>query len=74
MLIESTVKPPLTLPLMRAGDDLFRLERLLERVPGVMALGLLARQAGGAETVLDGVQRDLDLVTDTAFDVRRPCR
>jgi hypothetical protein len=57
MLLVMTVRPPLTL----AGDDALDqgafVERLLEVVPGGDALGLVARQAGLAETVfqcLDG--------------------
>src|SRR5690606_16869112 len=45
-----------------AGDGLVLLERFLELVPHHRALGLLARQHGLAKAILDGVQRDLDLV------------
>ena len=65
----STVKPPLTLPLMRPLTISPLLERLLEARPRPGALGLLARQAGLAEAVLDGVQRDLDLVADRDLDL-----
>jgi hypothetical protein len=55
-----------------AGDhalhDLALLEGLLEHRPGAGALGLLARQAGLAEAVLDGVERNLDLVADADFE------
>jgi len=43
---------------------LFRLEGLLEYLPCLVALGLFARQAGGTETVLDGIQRDFHLVAN----------
>src|SRR5690606_35770165 len=45
-----------------AGDGLVLLEGFLEFVPHHGALGLLARQHGLAEAVLDGVERDLDQV------------
>jgi hypothetical protein len=50
-------------------DDLFVVVGFLEFDPGVMALGLFTRQAGCAEAVLDGVQRDFNLVTDGNFEV-----
>ena len=57
-LVDSTVKPPLTLPLMRPTTISSASESLFELVPCVMAFGLFTRQTGGAETVLDGIQRD----------------
>ena len=45
-----------------AGDELARLERVLEREPRGEALGLVAREDGVAVAVLDRVDRDRDEV------------
>src|SRR5581483_976494 len=52
-----------------AGDDLALLERLLQAVPGADALGFLLREARLAEAVLDGLQRDFDLIADGDLDL-----
>src|SRR5262245_15832258 len=52
-----------------ARDDLTLLERLLEARPRARALGLLARQPRLAETVLDGIERDLYGVADLHFEL-----
>ena len=52
-----------------ARDDLALLEGLFEARPGARALGLLARQARLAEAVLDGIERDLDVVADFDFEL-----
>ena len=44
-------------------------ERLFEARPGAGALGLLARQARLAGAVLDGVERDFDLVAGLDLDL-----
>ena len=46
-------------------------EGLLEADPAFLAAGLVARQHGFAERVLDALQIDLDLVAD--IHVRRAC-
>ena len=52
-----------------AGDELARLERVLEREPGGEALGLVARQDGVAVAVLDRVDRDRDEVAGLDFEL-----
>ena len=52
-----------------AGDELARLERVLEREPRGEALGLVARQDGVAVAVLDGVDRDRDEVAGLDFEL-----
>jgi hypothetical protein len=52
-----------------AGNDLFCFESFLEFLPGVVALGLFAGQAGQAPAVFNRVQRDFHLVTDGHFQV-----
>src|SRR5690606_27254362 len=52
-----------------AGDGLVLLQRFFQLVPHHRALGLLARQNGLAEAVLDRVQRDLDLVAHAHVDL-----
>src|SRR5690606_30255778 len=52
-----------------AGDGLVLLQRLFQLVPHHRALGLLARQHGLAEAVLDRVERDLDLVAHANVDL-----
>ena len=47
-----------------ALDDLALGEGFFEAGPGAGALGFLARQAGLAGAVLDGIERDLDLLAD----------
>jgi hypothetical protein len=59
----------LDLAVHRAGDELARLERVLEREPGGEALGLVARQDGVAVAVLDGVDRDRDEVAGLDFQL-----
>src|SRR5690554_3101150 len=54
----------LDLAVDHALDDLFFLEGCFQHFPGFGALGLLAGQAGLAETVFDGFQRHTDFVTD----------
>ena len=51
-----------------ALDDLALREGFLEAGPGAGALGFFARQAGFAGAVLDGIQRDLDLLADLDVD------
>ena len=65
----STVKPPLTRPVMTPGHDLGLVEGLFEARPGARALGLLARQARLAGAVLDRVEGDLDLVAGLDLDL-----
>src|SRR5690606_25017780 len=52
-----------------AGDGFVLLEGFLELVPHHRALGLLARQHGLAEAVLEAVQRHLDGVADGDVDL-----
>jgi len=52
-----------------AGDGLGLFHRLFELVPHHGALGLLARQHGFAEAVLERVQRHLDGVADVDFEL-----
>ena len=59
----------LDLAVHRAGDELARLERVLEREPGGEALGLVARQDGVAVAVLDGVDRDRDEIAGLDFQL-----
>ena len=59
----------LDLAVDRAGDELARLERVLEREPGGEALGLVARQDGVAVAVLDGVDRDRDEIAGLDFEL-----
>jgi hypothetical protein len=47
-----------------ALDDRALLEGLFQDGPGARTLGLVAGQARLPETVLDGIQRDFDLVAD----------
>ena len=51
-----------------AGDGLVLLQRFFQLVPHHGALGLLARQDGFAEAVLDRVERDLHLVAHAHVD------
>jgi hypothetical protein len=53
----------------RALDDLAFVEGAFEVDPGSRPLGLFAREARFAEAVLDGIERDLDLVADVDFDL-----
>ena len=69
MPLTRTVRPPLTLPFDRAGDELAGLERVLEREPGGEALGLVARQDGVAVAVLDGVDGDRDEIAGLDFEL-----
>ena len=50
-----------------ALDHFTLIERLLEACPGAGALGLLARQPSFAEAVLDGIQRNFDVVAHGDF-------
>ena len=52
-----------------AGDELARLERVLEREPRGEALGLVAREDGVAVAVLDGVDRDRDEIAGLHFEL-----
>ena len=54
----------LDLAVDHALDDLFLLEGGFQHLPRFGTLGLLAGQAGLAETVFDGFQGDVHLVTD----------
>ena len=63
----STVKPPLTLPLMRPVTISFFSSACSSR--DHRALGLLARQHGFAEAVLDAVEGDLHFVADGDVDL-----
>ena len=65
----STVKPPLTRPLMMPLTISCFSNACFEARPGAGALGLLARQAGFAVAVLDAVERDFDVVADADFDL-----
>jgi len=51
------------------ADDFPGLERLLEAGPGTGALRLFTRQSGRAGTVLDGIERNLDLVARGNLDL-----
>jgi hypothetical protein len=64
----STVKPPLTLPLMMPVTTSPSSNAFSRRFQ-VRALGLLARQAGFAEAVFDRVQGHLDGVADGDFEL-----
>ena len=68
----STVKPPLTWLKMMPSTLLVGLEGLLELDPALLAAGLVARDDGLAERVLDALEIDLDLVADldAAFAAR----
>jgi len=69
MVLTSTVKPPLTLPLIfdlavdNALDDFFCSESSFEDFPRFGALGLFAGQFGFTETVFNGVQCNVNLIT-----------
>ena len=52
-----------------AGDGLVGFQGFFELVPHHGALGLLARQHGFAEAVLERVERDLDFVADGHVDL-----
>ena len=67
----STVKPPLTLPVMMPVTISAFSNAFSSRVHGASALGLLARQARLAEAVFDGVERDLDVVAGLDFELAR---
>src|SRR5579884_3081109 len=54
-----------------AGHGGVGLLRVLQFVPHQRALGLLARQTGFAESVLDGVERHLHLVAELDFELAR---
>ena len=58
----------LDLAVDRAGDELARLERVLERKPRRETLGLVARQDGVAVAVLDRVDRDRNEVAGLHFE------
>ncbi len=64
MPLRSTVKPPLTLPLITPLTTSSCFEGLLQLFPGFGTLGLLAGQTGLTETVFDGVECHLDYVAD----------
>jgi hypothetical protein len=70
----STVKPPLTGRRSRPRRASLGVEGLLELVPALLAAGLLARQHGLAERVLDALEIDLDLVADLELGRRGPAR
>ena len=67
----STVKPPLTLPLMRPVTVSSASMGVFQLVPDHGALGFLARQHGFAEAVFERVERDLDFVADGDFELAR---
>ena len=46
------------------GNHLIVVEGLLQLDPGLLAAGLLTGQAGGAETVFDGLEGNLNFVAD----------
>ena len=64
-----TVRPPLTLPVTRPCDDGALLHRGFEVVPGLEALGLVARQAGLAVAVLERLDGDGDEVAGLDLDL-----
>jgi diaminopimelate decarboxylase len=53
----------------RAGDEVAGLECGFQAQPGSQALGLVARQAGFAETVFQGVDRHRDVIADADFEL-----
>jgi hypothetical protein len=61
----STVKPPLTLPLMRPVT--VSASKAFSSTSQAGALGLFAREAGGAEAVLDGLEGHFHLIADLHF-------
>ena len=52
-----------------ALDDLAFVEGALKVDPSACTLGLLARESGLAESVLDGVERDFDFIADVDLDL-----
>jgi hypothetical protein len=67
-VVELHGKPALDAAVDHALDDLALGEGLFEAGPGARALRLLARQAGLAGAVLDGVERDLNFLADVNID------
>jgi 16S rRNA G966 N2-methylase RsmD len=64
MAVDVDGEAALDLAVDNALDHFLGGKRCLEFFPGLGALGLLARQLGLAEAVLDGFQRNLHLVAD----------
>ena len=64
-----TVRPPFTLLVTRPCDDRALLHRRFEIVPGLEALGLVARQARFAVAVLERFDRDGDEIAGLDLDV-----
>ena len=68
MPLTSTVRPPLTLPLMVPVTNSPDSSAFSRRHPRGQALGLVARQDGVAVAVFDGVDGDRDEIADLDFD------
>ena len=64
MSLMSTVNPPLTLPLMIPVTVSSSSNADSRRLHALARFRLLAGELGGAESVLDGIERDLDTVAD----------
>ena len=64
----STVKPPLTRPVMMPMTISCFSNAVSRRVQVLRALGFLAGQAGFARTVLHAIQRDFDGLADGDLD------
>ena len=73
MPLTITVRPPFTLPVTRPETIDALLHRGFEIVPGLEALGLVARQLGLAVAVFEALDRDGDEIAGLDFDLR-PCR
>ena len=65
----STVKPPLTRPLMMPLMTSCFSNACLEALPGAGTLGFFAREARFAGAVFDAVECDFDVVADADFDL-----
>ena len=65
----STVKPPLTRPVMTPVTISELLKAVFEARPGAGTLGFFARQARFAGAVFDGVERDFDFVAGLDLDL-----
>ena len=65
----STVKPPFTLPVMKPLTISALVMRVLETGPRTGTLGLLAREARLAETVLERIECDFDFVAHGDFQL-----
>ena len=68
MPLTSTVRPPLTLPLVGAGDEVAGFEGLLEREPRSQTLGGVARQDGVAVAVFDAADGNGNEIAGLDFE------